>query len=96
VQHQEQEEGHVMTSYQEMLDEYRKPEYQPEHLYFDEAAERYETSDPDFLAEAVDALGYPDLTTLPEPLLTALVAWYRTTDQYQASVQAVIEDAARP
>ena len=81
---------------QETLDEYRKPEYRPENIYFDEAADRYENADPDFLAEAIDATSYVDLDTLPEALRTALIAWYRTTPQYEASVQSIIEDAAKP
>jgi len=79
-----------------MMDEYRKPEYRPERLDADEAADRYEDDDPDFLAEAVDALGFVELKELPKPLLTALVEWYRTTEQYKDAVRNVIDDAAKP
>jgi hypothetical protein len=80
---------------QDTIDEYRKPEYHGEHISFDEGAERYETEDPgEFVANAVDSLCGAD--EIPEPLKTALLAWYRTTNDYAVSVQHVVDDAAKP
>ena len=79
----------------DLIDEYRKPEYHGEHLSYDEASERYEQDDPkEFVANAVDSLCGAD--EIPEPLKAALVAWYRTTADYERSVEHVIEAAERP
>lgn len=54
---------------------------------FDEAAELYEKSS-DFFPEAVDAITAPG-AAIPHALHQAIIAWYRDTDMYLASVQHV-------
>lgn len=84
-----------MSRDQDTIDEYRRPEYQPEFISDDEAARRYE-ADSEFVTDAIDALAATDDDDIPDAVKAVLFGWYRTTDSYQASVRRVRDDAERP
>lgn len=67
----------------------------PEHLSFDEAAERYAET-PDFLSDAINALAQSDpALPLPDHLASALADWYVHTVEHTAAVQHFVDEAAR-
>lgn len=79
---------------QDTIDEYRRPEYHPEFISDDEAARRYEADNDAFVQDAIEA--FMDTPEVPEPLRTALLTWYRTTEYYTDAVLQVRDEAERP